>query len=125
MHLHMSMDVYVRVMYLCMHMRMQMYLYLHLCKCRHPDAHTNARARARTHTHRVTHTPHAFTHSIASRTRHRGLANRSETPRVLMYIAFESEEGQDPKAFIRGVQDQGSRQETPKGIAGTSGGGLV
>ena len=38
---------------------------------------------------------------LSSRTQHRGLANRSDDPRVLMYIAFECDEGQDPASFIR------------------------
>ena len=38
---------------------------------------------------------------LSSRTEHRGLANRSDAPRVLMYIAFESDDGQDPASFKR------------------------
>jgi len=43
---------------------------------------------------------------LSSRTEHRGLANRSEKPRVLMYIAFESDEGQDPATFKRQTRCQ-------------------
>lgn len=45
-----------------------------------------------------------------SRTVHRGLANRSDHPRALMYIAFESDEGQHPSTFIRekeGTEERG------------------
>ena len=43
-----------------------------------------------------------------SRTVHRGLANRSDHPRALMYIAFESDEGQHPSTFIRQKAGEGA-----------------